>query len=1291
MAKAKKIVSYILVVCMLSSGILVNLPTMNVFGAAQTEATVDNARKHVYGNGFPLLIMEDGLGNTKIYQDVNKNDEYDVGTDTEIVVTGNISEYWIFGGGKNITVASTKITMTSGKVGVIVGGGYANGTGLGDANVTGDININITNGIAGGITGGGYCLYTEDKVDVGGTININIEGKMECSRLIGGASGNSDSQNVNKVMPTVHDINISINNVANGKLYIMYGSGSKCNQIGNTNISIKNSSFSNNDIRNAIYGGIEGIGEAGWLETEKPKKAGDVSITLDNVTFGSDNKYDVYGGGYLSGNDGNVAITIKDTNNIKNIWGAGYAAHNSDGNISKNVTINVLGNTSIGSSIYAGGHSAEGISAYVKEKASIDISGTTSVYGVQGSGQSSLTAVDVSVKGGSKVYISGDPSIGLNSSLGIDLSTFDDNKVIVNGELTGSTAKIGLKNASATTSGTVLVTFGSEITVNKSVFSYAYAMGVNGNNVIIDKRNLTLNSRVTGINGVPISSTTGSLQPTDDSFTGISVGDDITSWFSDAMDLGITVKVTNVSASLLQFSFTGTPNKSKTKTFITITVPKEKLLSGISKQVTSTGNGYWEFRNPEKYDVTHTLTNITSTSGTAGIEKISEGTAYTTTLTPDSGYKLPRQIEVMVGGIKKYGSIYNKATGEVTIPGTLTINGGNVEIIAKAVEEDAIDYYLKFDTDSKKLYDEDGNEYKEQLDKWSVDSKGNLVLNGFEFTTSSSYGLYLTSDTKIILAKDSVNTIKCTGDNYFYSVIYVEEKNSDNFTIEGSGILNLELDGSPTYAYGFLSDVDTYIKDVTLNINKVDSSSILNALGAYIAGNLFITNSDVLIKIDDTDTLTGIDVYENININDSLVEVSTNVQGKGVNSYSGDIIINSNAKLIIPDKGIIDKDGTNTTIFDEDGKIASNIKIISNTAKYFVSQELTNITAAKDSIGTRKAIAGSDYTTTLTAAKCYKLPSSITIKINGTALSTGDYTYDSSTGKVKILAAKVTGEVIIKASGEVIKDNNDDNGNNNNAGNDNGNNNNDGDDNGGNDNGGDNNGNNNGSNNGSNHGNNNNEDDNKSELGDVKKEINKDEKAPEMSLNNKLKELENLIFTEEEKALIRNGAKAKIYLEVKDISSTISDADKVAIQEGIADFIIGEYIDISLFKRIGGGVAQRVSNPNGLISITIIMPESLRVTDESKTRNYKIARMHDGELTIIDGVYDSATGEFTFETDKFSTYAIIYEEVDVVDSTDNNGSIKTGDSSHLWLWMLLAAGAMGVEIISASRKKEKVN
>ncbi|WP_310602301.1 leucine-rich repeat protein [Anaerosporobacter sp.] len=166
---------------------------------------------------------------------------------------------------------------------------------------------------------------------------------------------------------------------------------------------------------------------------------------------------------------------------------------------------------------------------------------------------------------------------------------------------------------------------------------------------------------------------------------------------------------------------------------------------------------------------------------------------------------------------------------------------------------------------------------------------------------------------------------------------------------------------------------------------------------------------------------------------------------------------------------------------------------------------------------------------------------------------------------------------------------------------------------------------------------------------DVQKDVVSEEGAPAASLNNNLTELKTAVFTKEELALIQAGVTAKVYLEVKDIEGTVSQEDKSVVKNTMntaaKNYIVGSYVDISLFKKVGNKEAEKITNPNGTVNISIAVPEELKNKDKNVTRNYKLVRIHNGVGTVISSSYDNATGMLTFETDEFSTYAIIYEDV----------------------------------------------
>ena len=181
--------------------------------------------------------------------------------------------------------------------------------------------------------------------------------------------------------------------------------------------------------------------------------------------------------------------------------------------------------------------------------------------------------------------------------------------------------------------------------------------------------------------------------------------------------------------------------------------------------------------------------------------------------------------------------------------------------------------------------------------------------------------------------------------------------------------------------------------------------------------------------------------------------------------------------------------------------------------------------------------------------------------------------------------------------------------------------------------------------------------------GKLEKDAEVSPKAPikEATLDNSKKEILDApaIFTETEKTAIEGGDDARVWLEVTDTDeSSISSEEKTKISEA-ATSIMGEspeitYFDADLFKQVGTGETTPIHEPGIEIGVTIKIPDELINTDKTYEREYKIIRLHTDVKTgeslvdILDGIFDKLTGEFTFRTDKFSTYAIAYTDRIVV-------------------------------------------
>ena len=161
----------------------------------------------------------------------------------------------------------------------------------------------------------------------------------------------------------------------------------------------------------------------------------------------------------------------------------------------------------------------------------------------------------------------------------------------------------------------------------------------------------------------------------------------------------------------------------------------------------------------------------------------------------------------------------------------------------------------------------------------------------------------------------------------------------------------------------------------------------------------------------------------------------------------------------------------------------------------------------------------------------------------------------------------------------------------------------------------------------------------------------------EATLNNSKEELLGAgnIFEDAEKAQIENGTDARVWLEVtKTDESAIASTDKAKIEQEatqiMGDNLVITYFDADLFKQVGTNERTPVPEPGIAIKITITIPDELLNSDGTISREYQIIRLHEGQVDVISGTFDSATGEFTFESDKFSTYAIVYKDVPVNDN-----------------------------------------
>ena len=79
-------------------------------------------------------------------------------------------------------------------------------------------------------------------------------------------------------------------------------------------------------------------------------------------------------------------------------------------------------------------------------------------------------------------------------------------------------------------------------------------------------------------------------------------------------------------------------------------------------------------------------------------------------------------------------------------------------------------------------------------------------------------------------------------------------------------------------------------------------------------------------------------------------------------------------------------------------------------------------------------------------------------------------------------------------------------------------------------------------------------------------------------------------------------------------------------------------LDINLYSVDENGTPTKITSLNSPITISMYLPDDI-VNSIKNAKTIKVARFHDGELTMLDATLNGNV--LTFKTDKFSTYAIV--------------------------------------------------
>ena len=192
------------------------------------------------------------------------------------------------------------------------------------------------------------------------------------------------------------------------------------------------------------------------------------------------------------------------------------------------------------------------------------------------------------------------------------------------------------------------------------------------------------------------------------------------------------------------------------------------------------------------------------------------------------------------------------------------------------------------------------------------------------------------------------------------------------------------------------------------------------------------------------------------------------------------------------------------------------------------------------------------------------------------------------------------------------------------------------------------------------------------------------EGVPAINIASATDQLLNLAkLSEDENKAVKAGNKTQFVLSA---SGTTPTKEEIAlIQSVLGNNVIGQYLNLNLTLKISGRADRQITDLSAPMYIAITIPQNLVNHDSSIERTYRIVRIHDGVATLIDGTYDAATNQFTFATDGFSTYALVYEDVN---TTLTGRSPKTGDSSMWMVWTLILCAGCGALFAAGKRYRK---
>jgi len=207
--------------------------------------------------------------------------------------------------------------------------------------------------------------------------------------------------------------------------------------------------------------------------------------------------------------------------------------------------------------------------------------------------------------------------------------------------------------------------------------------------------------------------------------------------------------------------------------------------------------------------------------------------------------------------------------------------------------------------------------------------------------------------------------------------------------------------------------------------------------------------------------------------------------------------------------------------------------------------------------------------------------------------------------------------------------------------------------------------------------------DTKEEVKEVVVGVKEAEKVEEVLLES-LKENEELEKEAEDKSV-------KIVVEIESVKEEeINKEVVVAMKEEAGKTTIAEFFDINILVKdvLNNTNLGNITELTEEIELMILLPEELKKSEEGTTRKYYVVRHHEEEgkeeVKLLEAKVSEDGNHLVFKTDRFSTYALAYEDVAATPDTP-----QTGDSIGLYIILgLISVAAIGLSLNSLNKRRK---